>query len=755
MSLFYETLFLHIPLLIKLMSQQLRPIKKQRQSSYCPSKRKYSSNLLPFATPTSPSTIHKKLRAQPDDEQKSPSSQRLLTSFRKKIKPMSDTEKLQLTYLWFRLGENNYSLTNRLVWQTWKAMEKQEHQLDFPNIPNHIPYPETYPPDLIASVEIALYEQTPTYEKRPYCNVISKNYYVQAEQWMTSANNELLTHIHMFSNSQLTVIRTFIDIQRQIIINGYKPFQDPTVHFNRRLFLCTTAPNSGYQMVLDFLQHLSDTCCTFHIVNLAYTGLAAVQSNGTTLHCLLKLSSLKLHDASPPPLHSDLKKLTAIVNAIGIHNIGKQLPILVLNEINMITPTMLATLDATLQHVTGNKVDFGGIPLFLFGDFNQVPPISGTSLPCAMVDAAKNLPGSRSRTYPISSAYRRGISVFSKATWLPLQPRLSRGADHLHIAIFQHLSSNKPLSRHLLRPYKLLSASDLLHPNSPWLFPHYICSTIQDCMNIASSQNSVFALKNNTMKVRWPATVDHATKNVDAILQSTPIFWQEFVIGAPVYITSNLNLSKKISNGTLAYLHSYLVHDKSDLSMLAKLLQTKSSDDTLTLPKPPDKVIVELFRNNKVLRNNWLQKYPSLSTHKVLIPLSTTRTCTQTVKHVIYQQDDTYHSTVRLSYPFPYESAFASTIFKTQGRTLRNLVLVFNKTRGQQWNSRQLFTVLSKVKTIDDIRFLCPHGMSREEVINAVVNLSPNMNTYHYFRGFRYPNTTWSLQDCQNSLQEN
>eukprot|EP00957_Ditylum_brightwellii_P069043 5241079-Ditylum_brightwellii.AAC.1 len=45
--------------------------------------------------------------------------------------------------------------------------------------------------------------------------------------------------------------------------------------------------------------------------------------------------------------------------------------VLIIDEILMITPTTLAVLDTRLKQVTGLDKNFGGIPVFAFGDFNR------------------------------------------------------------------------------------------------------------------------------------------------------------------------------------------------------------------------------------------------------------------------------------------------------------------------------------------------------------------------------------------------
>ena len=54
---------------------------------------------------------------------------------------------------------------------------------------------------------------------------------------------------------------------------------------------------------------------------------------------------------------------------------------IVIDEVSMLKPWMLAYLDAWLKGATQCNNPFGGKAIIMLGDFDQQPPIAGSSMP--------------------------------------------------------------------------------------------------------------------------------------------------------------------------------------------------------------------------------------------------------------------------------------------------------------------------------------------------------------------------------------
>lgn len=130
----------------------------------------------------------------------------------------------------------------------------------------------------------------------------------------------------------------------------------------------TGAPGTGKTYVLNqYLDYLKDHGIEAAIT--APTGIAASHIGGMTLHSFFGIGIRETLS------QYDIENLT---EKKYIWDRMKDLKVLVIDEISMLSPNLLNSIDAILKTFKFSSEPFGGVQTILVGDFFQLPPISKT-----------------------------------------------------------------------------------------------------------------------------------------------------------------------------------------------------------------------------------------------------------------------------------------------------------------------------------------------------------------------------------------
>ncbi|HEV7702309.1 MAG TPA: AAA family ATPase [Candidatus Paceibacterota bacterium] len=123
-------------------------------------------------------------------------------------------------------------------------------------------------------------------------------------------------------------------------------------------FFITGKAGTGKSVLLQYLKYKSQK----RLVVGAFTGVAALNVGGQTLHSLFEL----------PTGFIDVTQLK-VSNRVA--TLMRHVDMIVLDEVSMVRTDMMGAIDVLLRQARGNEIPFGGVQIVMFGDPYQLPPV--------------------------------------------------------------------------------------------------------------------------------------------------------------------------------------------------------------------------------------------------------------------------------------------------------------------------------------------------------------------------------------------
>ena len=120
-----------------------------------------------------------------------------------------------------------------------------------------------------------------------------------------------------------------------------------------------------YQYLHNMLRKDGDNPDCPYVILSAFTGAAASNINGQTLHTLFSFNFGAGYQ-SLSDKNRDLKR-----------NLYKNLKVLIIDEISLVDADMLYKIDLRLREITQRDMPFGNVAIFAFGDMMQIKPVKG------------------------------------------------------------------------------------------------------------------------------------------------------------------------------------------------------------------------------------------------------------------------------------------------------------------------------------------------------------------------------------------
>lgn len=440
-----------------------------------------------------------------------------------------------------------------------------------------------------------------------------------------------------------------------------------------KLFLSGSA-GSGKSRVIRALQDFFSMKGESRRLRLtAYTGIAASNINGVTLHSALNLTLCTKNTRRSSKTLQELRQIWA-----GVHY-------LIIDEISMISCEFLLRISDALIQATGISEPFGGINMIFTGDLGQLPPINETRLSWQLKQPSNSLSDRSQR------------KMKGRALWLSIDSVIILSGNNR-----QNGPSNDRFRQLLERlrrgcctenDYHLLSSRIISQCTTPTTLNEFASAPIIVSDNVAKDQ------LNNALARRFA----HATNQelfwymADDSIGGHPVVENSphdrllnalhsghtnnrlrklpLVIGMPVMITHNVCLEAGIVNGTIGTIHSlsYIQHANGSRSLSSCIVKI-SGQNNISMPN---------------LAPNLFPILPDVVSF--------------TFKH-----SSKYSVTVTRK-QCPIVPAFVMTAHKSQGQTMEKAIVDLESCRGTE----APYVMVSRVKSLEGLLVFRPFNMKK------------------------------------------
>ena len=566
--------------------------------------------------------------------------------------------------------------------------------------------------------------------------------------------------------SQRDVIEYWID--ELCAIKTAKHFGIYDDNYKMPLILMLGLPGTGKSFVIDAISECVSYLHLGDVLKTAHYGVAAMNISGSTIHKLFKInfqegtnSKTELRDQDLIDLQNRLK--------------SDSLFMLVIDEISNVPPHLLHRINRRLQAIRNCTKPFGGLAVFLVGDFLQKKPPGSTPLVHGLmymvvmedIDVNRNNSAfvpKRNFPYkgkrpdglrdPTSNTYL-GLKLFEKFQLVSLKEQQRASEDNEHMKLLEKMSQHKcKVTVEDLNLYEHLSKKDM---DSDFQNACFIVSTNRERHNISFHMAQLFAIRHKCPIIRWNLKIKgwlnrpSINEELD-LLDKDPIFYDHFVQGIDCYLTENINTPLMIGNGTKVKQHSLVFETQEHENHVADMILNSRPGQIITLPFTPLCINVELYHDfldddiRRQLKHSSvpLNQEDSAATEKIVISLLKSKHGTKLramptiVTNICYTP-----ARVFLKSLFPLQLGAAVTVDKAQGRTLDKVVACLSRRNDNlyEMDINSIFVTLSRVRRRSDLRLLIHRDSTTLwNQLNYIENLSHDREYFDYMGGFEHNN---------------
>jgi hypothetical protein len=437
------------------------------------------------------------------------------------------------------------------------------------------------------------------------------------------------------------------------------------------------------------------------LVSVATTGAAAAVFGGNTrtIHSAFGITTRsgdRDANGALEPLH--YQKLAVF------QELYENTDVIVIDEVSMLTTTLIGDLHMRCQQITGNKdLPFGGFSIVLVGDYQQLPPACGTPSYTGVLKslnlASENVSAHEKKSRKLFMLFKITFLTEFKRCTDPLLMGFLSGMRDLH--------NTYPLENmKLITELKKLVAT-----------PEDLENKFSDAVTCVLSNTERFAVNRQIVELKakelrdvlvtWdneittPADIPGELEQALRDKYSASLVGC-FLKGAPVVLTTNLAPVIQVANGSNGVLESIIYLDASVRDATNKAIHAASPGTIVKLERP-NYVVVKMNQkisssgeNNEHL-NLAKKLFPGRKDHAYLVPLPYEKD--RFKKNYIQLGTKAKPSMLRYK-RFNYDLGFSVTAYKLQGATIKYLLVDLNQ------RPLGLKAILSRVEHMTRIRIM-------------------------------------------------
>lgn len=450
--------------------------------------------------------------------------------------------------------------------------------------------------------------------------------------------------------------------------------------------------------------------------------------------------------------------------------------LILIDEISMTSPVMLAQISARLCEARNSKRPFGGMGVIVMGDGFQIPPTNGFAFYKPVVDdtmsnhelkfgggrpkrtkrksagSVAHLPALK-RPYKKDSAGAHGVWLLKQFKKIEFTSQF-RSEDRNHTAVIQAI--RKPSLRPPISPdvfdylhRHILTAQDVIE-NPDWRFAPILVTGNRQRTNLNMEQAKRFALATNQPVVCFryriqKSSLELSHEEKEYLYNNYSESFGVFVRGARSYLTEPVAPRRHLPNGRRCTQHS-LTFDpcESDTAVAEckRIIEQGRPGEVVFIPLVPLSINVEI----EDLPVELFDKNLSMSPSTTVVPITFRSNPAQPLQ-ITY---DEFLPTCSITFAqHSVELGFSVTYHKMQGRSEPLIILDLNES-APRVELTHLYVGLSRVKLGDNFRILPPVDSSS---LDYLTKLRHDLHLCVWLSSYT-DDGVWSDDQCVQTIHQ-